>query len=329
MVILILAAAAASPQVADLKTFKDWIVGCDNGLLCQASAMMPESDVSVTLTVRRGPEGDAVPEVWLRSIDQDPVELSADGKKLGLHLKKNEDEAFVVAPADAVRLLDAVRSAKEVEALGKDGKSIGKVLVDGASAVLLYMDEQQHRIGTVGALVRRGDKANSSVPQPPPLPVRYSVKGSPKPAAKLTAAFVARVRKDNDCADEKDPNLVDQQRLDATHSFAMVTLLCQSGAYNYISDNYVIADGGAPQPAKFDDDDPNEDGGDLHYNLNWDPKQRRLDGGMKGRGIGDCGGRQQYVWDGTEFRLVGIETMGECRGVIDFISVWRARVIER
>jgi hypothetical protein len=50
---------------------------------------------------------------------------------------------------------------------------------------------------------------------------------------------------------------------------------------------------------------------------------------MKGRGIGDCGGSQHYVWDGTEFRLVAVEEMGECRGVVDFISVWRARVVER
>jgi len=327
--IFLIAAAAVAPQVADLKTFKDWIVGCDNGLLCQASAMMPEGDVGITLTVRRAPEGSAAPEVWLRSFDADPIDLNADGKKLGLHLKKNADEAFVVAPADAVRLLDTMRSAKEVEVVDAAGKSIGDVSVDGATAALLYIDDKQHRLGTHGALVKRGDKPDSSVPPPPELPVRYSVKGSPKPAAKLSPAFVARVRKDNDCADEKDPNLIGQDRLDAGHTFAMVTLICQSGAYNFLSGNYVIPDGAAPQPAKFDDDDKSQDGGDLHYNLSWNAKTRRLDGLMKGRGIGDCGGSQHYVWDGTEFRLVAVEEMGECRGVVDFISVWRARVVER
>jgi hypothetical protein len=328
---LLLAATAASaePKLAELKTFRDWIVGCDNGLLCQASAMMPEADTSITVTVRRGAEGSAEPEAWLRSLDQDPVDVTADGKRLNLHLTKNDDEAFVAAPGDVMRLLDALRSAKQVEAVGKDGKSVGDILVDGATAALLYMDDQQHRLGTVGALVRRGDKPNSTVLPPPELPVRYSVKGSAKPPAKLSPAFVAKVRKDNDCTDEKDPNLVDQERLDATHSFAAVTLLCISGAYNYLSDNYVIADGAAPRPAKFDDDNPKEDGGDLHYNLSWDAKTRRLDAGMKGRGIGDCGGREHYVWDGSQFRLVAVEEMGECRGVIDFISVWRAKVVER
>jgi hypothetical protein len=64
---LALAVAAAGSQIADLKTFKDWVVGCDNGLLCQASAMMPEGGAGPTLTVRRGPEQGAVPMVWLRT----------------------------------------------------------------------------------------------------------------------------------------------------------------------------------------------------------------------------------------------------------------------
>jgi hypothetical protein len=324
-----LLAAAAPPHAAVLKTYKDWVVGCDNGLLCQASAMMPESDASVTLTVRRGPEGDAAPQVWLRSLDADPVDVAADGKKLGLHLKKSSDDALVVAPADAIRLLDAMRSAKQVEAIGADGKPVGVILGDGASAALIYIDDQQHRLGTTGALVRRGDKPNSAVPPPPPLPVAYTVRGSPKPPLKLSPAFVAKVRKDNDCADETDPNLVDQNRLDATHTFAMITLICQSGAYNYISENYVIRDGdGAPQRAKFEDMGA-KDEDDLSYNLNWDPKTRRLQSGMKGRGIGDCGGRQEYVWDGSMFRIVRLEEMDDCRGVIDFITTWRARVVER
>jgi hypothetical protein len=325
----LLLAAAAPPHAAALKTYKDWIAGCDNGLLCQASAMMPESDASVTLTVRREPEGDAAPEVWLRSLDADPVDVTADGKRLGIRLKKNSDDALVVAPTDAIRLLDAVRSAKRVEAIGADGKSVGDILVDGASAALLYMDDQQRRIGTKGALVRRGDRPNSAVPPPPPLPVAYTVRGSSKPPLKLSPTFVAKVRKDNDCTEETDPNLVDQQRLDATHTFAMITLICQSGAYNYISENYVLRDGGgAPQRARFEKSSPADDT-DLSYNLSWDPKTRRLESGMKGRGIGDCGGRQEYVWDGAMFRLVKLEEMDDCRGVIDFISTWRARVVER
>jgi len=321
------AAAAAVVHQGEIKTFKDWIVGCDNGLLCQASAMMPEGDVSATLTVRRGPEPNDAPDVWVLVDDGDVADVSADGKKLGLHFKKNDD-AFVVVPADAMRLLDTLRTAKQVAVIDSAGKRGEDVMVDGASAALLYIDDMQHRIGTRGALVQRGDKPDSSVPPPPELPVRYAVKGSSKAAAKLSPAFVAKVRKDNDCADETDPTQVSTDRLDDMHSFASITLICQSGAYNYFSANYVIADGGAPQPARFDDDQV-KGMGDLHFNIDWDAKAARLDAGMKGRGIGDCGGRQHYAWDGTMFRLIAVEEMTECRGVVDFISTWRAKVVER
>ena len=325
---MLLIAAAGTVQMAQLKTFSDWIVGCDNGLLCQASAMMPETDTSITVTVRRSPEPDASPQVWMRSVDTDIADVVADGHKLGLHLTKNADDAFVVAPPDALKFLDTLRSANKVEGFDPKGKLVGDILVNGATAALLYIDDRQHRLGTRGALVRRGDRPDSSIPAPPALPVRVAVAGSSRPAPKLSAAFVAKVRKDNDCPDEKDPNLVNVDRVDSSHSFATITLICQSGAYNYLSANYVIADGGAPRPAKFDDDNSKEDG-DLHYNLYWDAKTHRLDAGMKGRGIGDCGGMQHYVWDGSEFRLVAVEEMTECRGVIDFISVWRAKVVKR
>jgi hypothetical protein len=229
-----------------------------------------------------------------------------------------------------VRLLDSLRAAKSVDVIDPAGKESDSLSVEGAAAALLYMDDRQHRLGTRGALVRRGETPDTSVPQPPALPIRDSVHGSPKPPARVSAAFIAKVRKDNDCADEKDPNQVSVDRLDATHTFVSITLLCQSGAYNFISDNYVITNGGtAPQPARFDDDKPRNDGDLDHYNLYWDAKTRILDAGFKGRGIGDCGGRQHYAWDGMQFRLVGVETMDDCRGVVDFISVWRAQVVER
>ena len=48
-----------------------------------------------------------------------------------------------------------------------------------------------------------------------------------------------------------------------------------------------------------------------------------------GRGVGDCGVHQDYVWDGTRFRLVQQEEMSECRGSLDYITTWRAQVVGR
>ncbi|HTG39817.1 DUF1176 domain-containing protein [Sphingomonas sp.] len=44
----------------------------------------------------------------------------------------------------------------------------------------------------------------------------------------------------------------------------------------------------------------------------------------KGRGIGDCGVSQRFIWDGPRFRLIEQAEMSECRGSIDYITTWRA-----
>lgn len=324
----LLFAAAAGPHIAELKTFKNWVVGCDNGLVCQAAAMMPATGGGATLSVRREPGGNAAADVWLRVWEGEAADVGADGKPLHVHLKKNDDDAYVVDPVDAVRFLDSIRAAKAVDVLDSAGKPIGALSPDGASAALLYIDDRQHRLDTRGALVRRGDRPDSSVPPPPALPVRYTVAGSAKPPSQLSAEFIAKVRQDAGCADEDDPNLISHDRLDERHTLASITLLCESGAYNHISEDFIIPDGGAPLEARFEDADV-EEVDSPYYNLYWDPKERRLHAGFKSRGIGDCGGRQQYVWDGERFRLIQVSAMDDCRGVIDFITVWRARVVER
>ena len=44
----------------------------------------------------------------------------------------------------------------------------------------------------------------------------------------------------------------------------------------------------------------------------------------KGRGLGDCGERSRYGWDGRRFRLLHREVMGECRGSTTYVTIWRA-----
>ena len=60
----------------------------------------------------------------------------------------------------------------------------------------------------------------------------------------------------------------------------------------------------------------------------YDPGSRTLRGFNKGRGIGDCGTSQTYVWDGSRFRLTEATSMGECRGAWRWIPVWTAQVVE-
>jgi hypothetical protein len=46
----------------------------------------------------------------------------------------------------------------------------------------------------------------------------------------------------------------------------------------------------------------------------------------KGRGIGDCGDEESWIWDGKTFRLAEVKTMPHCRGVPgdDWPVIYRA-----
>ena len=114
MIALLAAIAVAAPVQGELKTFKDWIVGCDNGLACQADGVLPEDDsVPATIAVRRGPEAGAIPEIWFRVEDGKPADIVADGRPLHLHLAPRADGAEVAA-ADSMRLANAIVSAKSL-----------------------------------------------------------------------------------------------------------------------------------------------------------------------------------------------------------------------
>src|SRR5262249_33612075 len=61
-------------------------------------------------------------------------------------------------------------------------------------------------------------------------------------------------------------------------------------------------------------------------NAGFDPKTASLSSYSKGRGPGDCGTSQQWVWDGSRFRLTEMREMSECRGSIEWMRTWTASV---
>jgi Protein of unknown function (DUF1176) len=97
---------------------------------------------------------------------------------------------------------------------------------------------------------------------------------------------------------------------------------CGNGAYNFLSDVLVIDAKGVVSEAEFDAEPPTG-----FYNVNWDGN--RLSTYYKGRGVGDCGERQSFAWDGKRFRLVEQDEMDRCGGSADYIPTWRARVVGR
>jgi hypothetical protein len=155
--------------------------------------------------------------------------------------------------------------------------------------------------------------------------------GAPAPAA-LWRTELANVGKFTGCSDEmKDAQPPAQYRLSKTETLILIP--CGAGAYNFTSVP-VIATGTAGNRAfrfaTFDyqpgwSEDPRHP--EL-INVGWIAEKSRLESFAKGRGLGDCGGSEDYVWDGARFRLVEATAMGECRGAWHWITTWTARVVE-
>lgn len=322
--IILLAAAALGDE---FPTFKDWVAGCDNGRSCMAVGQYnPNNFDLASVVVERGPLPGDVPKIWFRSEGGPVVDLQADGKRLGVKLTADADDSVItVDPASVPLVVEALKSARSLIPMRGDGQPSWPLSVSGASAAMRWMDEQQKRVGTVTALVATGPAPASTVPPPPPLPVVTQAVPSGTLGKPLTKEEIAAIQEEYaECTDEDLDDKVEYARIDSRTTLAIVTAVCGSGAYNYYGIPMLIRDDGTRAPADLDKDE-----GDITMNLSWDDKTHVLSSYFKGRGIGDCGGGNDWVWDGTRFRVVLQKAMGECQGAIAWIPYYRARVVPK
>jgi len=332
--LVFLALQASAPQPAELRTFQDWIVGCDNGRACQAVALVTyaDGDPGLTMSLRREAEADAEPVLWINHSEARGGALEADGERLPARLVA-AGESVIVHPADTPAVIGTLRRARRLRLLDAAGAELGPISVSGASAAMLYMDEAQRRLDKTTALVRRGERPASAVPAPPTLPEVRLAPPAEDAALTFEPAEIEALRREAGCTLEEvgGPDLHDAVALETGKT--LLLLACGSGAYNLTYLPYVAQRRGGRaefSAAPFDRQwAMDEQGRPALINAEWDSARRLLSEFYRGRGLGDCGTRASYGWDGVSFRLVHREEMGECRGAIDFITTWRARVVRR
>lgn len=318
--LLALAAAAGAPQPGVLKLFQDWTVGCDNGRSCQAVALLPEGDwAGTTMVVRRAPLAAAPAEFVITPPEGVPTATArADGVQVALVAGKDG-----LVPRDMPAFIGLLRRASELTLHDAAGKSVSRVSLRGASAALLYIDDQQKRVGTVTALIRPGARSPAAVPAPPALPVIAQPPTSAAPPPRLDRAALLRAHVDTGCDRLANAADVTIARLDANATLVLLPDWCGSGAYNFSSIALIADNRGRVRPARFETPPGFQDDNAV-VNGDWLADERRLTSYAKGRGIGDCGTAQHYAWDGTRFRSTELTQMGECRGSLDWITTWRA-----
>ena len=324
---VIAVAIPAGPEATpgEMRTFRDWVVGCDNRLACTGVALGPDGAEFPTLRiVVMRPGGGALPRVIVDSNDgiAAPVAITIDDKSIARGGTASDD-GVVFAGEDAQRLIDAIAQGKIGRIVA--GKTEDAIALNGAAAALRYMDERQRLAGTTAALVARGkDRPTAS---PPALPIVTRVRPAGR-AARPTPAQVNAMRRAADCQIEF---LDEAQTRPEAHALGggatLILLPCGAGAYNFMSAVFVIDRDGTLRPATFDGTtgiDP--EAGGVPQLVNSGFGEGRLTSYAKGRGIGDCGVGQDFVWDGTRFRLIEQSEMTECRESTRTVTTWRAEV---
>lgn len=328
---------ASAPKPGTLETYKDWTIGCDNRNRCEAVSLLPDGgewpDNPVMIGVVRDAGPDAAAEVWVSRDAKGGGEVSfhIDGRKVASAQSREGDATLRGPQAAALAIAMARGGMLEVRS---GSRLLGRPSLAGSGAALRYMDARQGRAGTSTALVATGVMGPIAVRAAPVAPsIRRAIISIGAAPANLWREELTALGKFTGCTEEmRDTSQApDLHRLSKTETLILVP--CGSRAYNFTSVP-VIATGIAGRRtfrlASFDYKPgwSEEEAKPMLVNVGWTPEKSELSSFAKGRGIGDCGGSETYVWDGTRFRLTAATSMGECRGAWHWITTWSAGVVE-
>ena len=323
MVAALAALAATSAGAATGGTYRDWSMTCSSGLDCSAASFSSGDAPLTALTIRRGPGASDAPKlvIGLREAAplSGPVTMRFDdgsGRDLPASAFRFDEEDRTLS-ADLGSLLADLRRASTLEiGLTAAGKAESTSFsLSGLVAALRKMDEDQHRTGTVNALIDKGDN-------PPADP--NALAADIADAAALPES-VRRLWSEGpgECSnfDGSPPSALGFS-LPLGEGARLHVLACGSaGAYNEPSrlylqegetaDLFPIASMSADGPVASM----------TIWNAAWDGE--RLVSFMKGRGIGDCGSYAEYALDANSRQLTLVEARDqpECNGEGD-VSQW-------
>jgi hypothetical protein len=319
----------AAPPVAvnnitpgETRYFKDWAAGCDNTLSCQAIAMQPlengEGYLTLSLARDSGKGRTSIIEITGMDSDVSKYQIYADKRLILSGTLKGANDSIALTARDSARLVRSIPNGQELRVTGEAGKQLGRISLSGSSAALRYLDSQQKRAAK-------------------PLPV-ITVKRIAKGELIPETGDLVALAENGKCTALRQGVTEDSAYSlgsEAGNAKALALISCGNGAYNFSSAAFIGTRGNDAkwkfEPAKFDyagagvgTDAGKGDPQKILTNATWDPGKQMLNSYNKGRAIADCGITEDYVWDGTMFRLMRAEQMKECQGAPVWITIWRA-----
>lgn len=319
--------------------YQDWELACDNTRTCRAAGYQADNAdkaISVLLTRKAGAKQAVNVEVMLGDYDEQevalfeqlpdnlPLKLSINGKPLGQVLVNQTELKTTLSTQQTQALLNSL--TKHSNIVFSYGKLNWQLSDLGATAVLLKMDEFQGRLGTVGALVNKGNASEANVLPALPIPIVKQVipvQTTARDNAKDKALF-ARLQKPlvealrhnvlanpqtaeycDMLANPEDHRLytniplhIDLVRLNDTKLLASSD--CWLGAYNAGFGYWVVNERPPYQPQLVT----------LMGNAYNDGEISAM---HKGRGLGDCWSLATWTWNGKKFVQTEEATTGMCK----------------
>lgn len=293
---------------------KDWEIACDNTGTCRAAGYT-EDEVSVLLTREAGADQLVSGEVtFAKTETETPSNLQAklyidDAFQGTLSPSINSD--FMLESAQVSQLLMALNQDKKIEfVLNSQRHTLSTA---GSNAVLLKMDEFQHRLGTKNALIRPGSLDETqvlpayAVPEiikPPTLSDEAEQPLTPAQYKHLFAQLSIEIEKE--CSAWQNDSISEEVKkltlipVDKQHS--LIKTVCWRGAYNEGYAMWLVDNALKSKPSA------------VTYNAS-DYFDGTILSSHKGRGLGDCYSLKSWVWNGKQFALNADYTTGKCRGI--------------
>lgn len=298
---------------------KDWEIACDNTGTCRMAGYseqdpnLAEPQIPISLYFEREAGKTAVLgkiRFELENGEMPSLTLWLDNQPLGnlQPIKSSSEFEHQLTSKQTEKVLAALtkRTNLEVRSLG----DIWKISAQGATAVMLKMDEFQQRLNTPTALVRKGtsDKpilAPSSIPtiklvnplkQNPAWVAEQIEENNPR-YAPLLSLLKSQTTEDECFSLGRESSAITVQQISGERK--LIGSLCTMAAYNLFS-LYLLTDNDEKTVFWRSSDYVDfEDG--------------KLDGSYKMRGVGDCWLHKEAVWNGGQFIKSKEYSTGQCR----------------
>lgn len=337
-------------ELGEIRQFDDWVSGCDNAMSCEAIALSSGGKIassgenipgtaSLLLARERatGAGADGAPlTIRLEGLpgNADRYRVMIDGKLVDTGGIDTDSGEITVQSLDAVRLADAIARGRQMQVIDGKNAHIASFSLKGSAASLRHIDVKLGLNGTQQAIVAHGKRKIRQPDNELPVVIARRVSaGGQVPEAGDIIDFADR----SDCSryrigvtEDRTYSLGQKDGSD----YALVLLSCGTGAHNNANAAFVAISTGSDQwtftPARFDlppRGDRAPENLPLLFNAEWNSENQRLSSTAMNRRLGDCGDTASYVWDGARFRLAQARSMPACRGTLNWITVWRARIV--